>query len=222
MKVMHGKDIINIDSATLRERIAGYAGVVLDIGTGDGKYVYQCARAQPQQFYIGLDASPANLGEHAVKTRKKPARGGMPNVLYVIANAEQMPPELSGIASQLHIHFPWGNLLRGIVLGDEALLASIARAAVPAATLDILVNYTIFCEPIPQEVQDLPEMTAVYVDTVLRPAFARAGITIINQQRLANEAMKAIPTTWSRRLAYGKPAETLLIQARCDGLRIPD
>jgi 16S rRNA (adenine(1408)-N(1))-methyltransferase len=216
MKVMHGKDIIDMDSTTLRECIADYAGVVLDIGTGDGKYVYHQARAQPQQFYIGLDASPENLAEHARKTRKKPARGGVPNVLYVIANAEHMPPELSSIAHQLHIHFPWGRLLRGIALGDEALLSSIARAAVPAATLDILVNATIFCEPVPQEVQGLPEMTAAYVDTVLRPAFARAGITIINQQRLANEAMKTIPTTWSRRLAYGKPAETLFIQARCE------
>jgi 16S rRNA (adenine(1408)-N(1))-methyltransferase len=31
------------------------AGVIIDIGTGDGRFVYQSARRNPKKFYIGID-----------------------------------------------------------------------------------------------------------------------------------------------------------------------
>ena len=31
------------------------AGVIIDIGTGDGRFVYQSARRNPNKFYIGID-----------------------------------------------------------------------------------------------------------------------------------------------------------------------
>ena len=34
-------------------------GVVIDIGTGDGLFVYESARANPNKFYIGIDEGTA-------------------------------------------------------------------------------------------------------------------------------------------------------------------
>ena len=42
------------------------AGVVVDIGTGDGNFVYQAARENPTKFFIGIDA---NLRPLAVSRR---------------------------------------------------------------------------------------------------------------------------------------------------------
>jgi tRNA G46 methylase TrmB len=30
-------------------------GVIIDLGTGDGRFVYQSARQNPKKFYIGID-----------------------------------------------------------------------------------------------------------------------------------------------------------------------
>ncbi|MDQ3258004.1 MAG: hypothetical protein M3R15_29660 [Acidobacteriota bacterium] len=36
-------------------------GIVLDIGTGDGRFVYAYARQNPNKFFIGIDANPRPL-----------------------------------------------------------------------------------------------------------------------------------------------------------------
>ena len=56
-------------------------GVVIDIGTGDGLFVYECARANPNKFYIGIDANPRPLEKVSEKIHRNPAKRGLPNVL---------------------------------------------------------------------------------------------------------------------------------------------
>ena len=38
-------------------------GVIIDIGTGDGRFVYQSARQNPNKFYIGIDPNTRAAGE---------------------------------------------------------------------------------------------------------------------------------------------------------------
>ncbi len=213
VKVLRGKETITIDQATFLRLIAPYRGVVLDIGTGDGKFVYRQAQANPERFYIGIDSSPANLAEYATKITRKPAKGGLPNVLYVIANVEQLPVELHGCAAQITINFPWGSLLNGLVLGDVVVLQNIAAVAARPARLDIFINYSVFADPVPLDIVGLPDMTIEYIETVLRPRYAQAGIIIVERAYLGPEVMKQIPTTWSRRLAFGKRPQTVYLQA---------
>lgn len=35
-------------------------GVVIDLGTGDGRFVYRAARDHPGKFYLGIDANPGD------------------------------------------------------------------------------------------------------------------------------------------------------------------
>lgn len=215
MKVLRGKDIVEMSAAELQERVAGYRGVVLDIGTGDGKFVYRLAPSNTHLFYIGVDASAENLSEYATRIARKPARGGRPNVLYVLANVEAMPAALDNLASSLHINFPWGSLLKGLATGDEQTLQNIARTAAPRAALHMLINYAIFFDPVPLEVLELPALTDEYIDRVLTPLYARAGIAITGHTRVGKEVMKAVPTTWSKRLAYGRHPHTIAIESIC-------
>jgi 16S rRNA (adenine(1408)-N(1))-methyltransferase len=50
-------------------------GIIVDIGTGDGRFVYNAARQNPNKFFIGIDANTAGLKEFSTKATRKPAKG---------------------------------------------------------------------------------------------------------------------------------------------------
>lgn len=83
------------------------AGIVLDIGTGDGRFVFAAAKANPNRFYIGIDANAKPLEKRSIKITRKRAKGGMPNAMFVQAAVEDLPEELDGIASEIYVNFPW-------------------------------------------------------------------------------------------------------------------
>lgn len=211
---MRGKDIDTMSLPELRARIGAYRAVMLDIGTGDGRYVYRCAQARPDWFHIGLDASAENLAEYAVRIARKPARGGLANVLYVIDNIETLPEELHEIADEVHINYPWGSLLRGIILADATIMHNIAHSATATARIEVLINYNVFFDPVPLEILDLPEVTDEYIAGTLAAAYARHGLEITGVDRLGKAEMKDIPTSWSKRLAFGKKPHTVRLYLR--------
>src|SRR5688572_11197679 len=108
-------------------------GVVIDLGTGDGRFVYRAARRDPGTFYIGIDADAGALEKISEKIHRKPARGGAPNALFVQAAVESLPAELDGVADEVHVHFPWGSLLRAVATGDPAALRGLRRLCAPNA-----------------------------------------------------------------------------------------
>ena len=85
---------------------------MLDIGIGDGLFVYQYARRYPSKFYMGIDTNPRPLEKISEKIHRKPAKGGLPNVLFIQSSVEDLPAEFDGVADEIHIHLPWGSLLR--------------------------------------------------------------------------------------------------------------
>ena len=96
--------------------------ITVDVGTGDGLFVYKCAQRDPQRFFIGVDANRRPLEKISEKIYRRPAKGGLPNVLFVQAAVENLPAELQGIATEVHVQFPWGSLLRGVAAGDEIVM----------------------------------------------------------------------------------------------------
>ncbi|MCA1626211.1 MAG: class I SAM-dependent methyltransferase [Acidobacteria bacterium] len=84
-------------------------GIILDIGTGDGLFVYQSARRNPNKFFIGIDANPRPLEKVSEKIHRKPSKGGLSNVLFLQSSVEDLPSELDSVADEVHVHFPWGS-----------------------------------------------------------------------------------------------------------------
>ncbi len=102
METIRGKTSHILDLYGLSEQLAkGYRRVILDLGTGDGRYVRFLADKYPDWFIVGVDACRDNLRESSqIK---------LPNMLFVIANAQTLPHELSGLASHVTINFPRGQ-----------------------------------------------------------------------------------------------------------------
>ena len=72
-----------------------YAKTSVDVGTGDGRFAYHLASADPDRLVIGLDALAEPMGERAATAARKPAKGGRPNLLFVHAAIEALPAELA-------------------------------------------------------------------------------------------------------------------------------
>ncbi len=213
MIVVRGKQAEEMSAAALAETIAPYEGVVVDVGAGDGRFAYRYAQEQPESFVIGVDPVRENLRELSAKAARKPARGGLSNVLYVVASIEQVPPELRGIAGEIYVTLPWGSLMRGIILAEAAVLEGLASLAKDGAALHIVLNTRIFDDPVPLDVRDLPEVTPEYVRDVLAPAYARQGIEIRGVRFMDADEVAAISTTWAKRLSHRSPPRSVAIEA---------
>jgi 16S rRNA (adenine(1408)-N(1))-methyltransferase len=160
-----------------------------------------------------MDATCEHLADYSARIGKKPSRGGLPNALYVLANAESLLPELAARASDITINFPWSSLLAELVLGEPQLLASITRIARPGASLNIIINLAAFAPPVPLELRAIPVPTVEYISTVLKPHYAACGINIQHVEIMGKQEMLRIGSDWAQRLAYGRAPQAVHISA---------
>ena len=175
-------------------------GVIVDIGTGDGRFVSTAARANPSKFYIGIDANAKPLEKISMKATRKSAKGGLPNVLFVQAAVENLPEELNETADEIHIHFPWGSLLRAVVLGDETVLASLRRICAPECLIEIIVGIAEERDKSEIERLKLPKLSPDYLEKVLIPKYKTAGFEILDNGILNSSDWSKLETSWARKL----------------------
>jgi 16S rRNA (adenine(1408)-N(1))-methyltransferase len=176
----------------------------VDIGTGDGRFVSRAARENPRKFYVGIDANAKPLEKISMKATRKPARGGLPNVLFVQAAVEDLPEELEGTADEIHIHFPWGSLLRAVVCGDEAVLCSLRRISAPGCLLEIVIGI----DPVRDQTEiarlGLPSLTEDYLDGVLIPKYRAVGFELVKSGEMGVGKWSKLETSWARKLQGGE------------------
>lgn len=193
----HCQEITTDELDKLITHIANQPDVLIDLGTGDGRFVLHTARAHPARYVIGIDACRDNLYEASRRARA--------NALFLIANICSLPAELAGLASAITINFPWGTLLAGLLEEDSPLLASLARLARPGAALEVRLNggalaeagYSL--EAGGEEVRRLARL---------------AGFQVGAPLPLAAGDLRAYPTTWAKRLAFGRDPRALYLAGR--------
>ncbi len=172
----------------------------MDIGTGDGRFVYRLAQQNPNRFYIGIDANAAALKEISTKAARKPARGGLANVLFLQAAVENLPEELNGAADEIHIHFPWGSLLRAVATGDKGVLENLRRICAPHCLLEIVIGIDQERDKSEIERLGLPQLTTEYLKKVLTPKYNSAGFEAIESDVLSSADWSRLETSWARKL----------------------
>ena len=174
--------------------------MVVDIGTGDGRFVYQSARQNPSKFYIGIDANAKPLEKISMKATRKSAKGGLPNVLFVQAAIENLPEELNETADEIHIHFPWGSLLRAVATGDEAVLNSLCRICAPKCLVEIVIGIDEERDKSEIERLGLPRFSSEYLENILLPKYQSAGFEILERGTLDSSDWSKLETSWARKL----------------------
>jgi 16S rRNA (adenine(1408)-N(1))-methyltransferase len=187
---------------------------VIDIGTGDGLYVYQSARSNPRKFYIGVDASPRPLEKVSEKIHRKPAKGGLPNALFVQAAVEDLPSEQDGVADEVHIHFPWGSLLRAAATGDRLVLQNLRRICSPGALLEVIFGL----DPDRDRTEiirlGLESLSVAYIDSTLTAKYREAGFEVLERGELPSSAWPQLQTSWAKRLQGNSGRSVFCLVAR--------
>ena len=174
---------------------------MIDIGTGDGLYVYQAARLNPTKFYIGVDANPRPLEKVSEKIHRRPLKGGLPNALFIQAAVEDLPDELDGVANEVHVHFPWGTLLRGVATGDAAVLGNLRRICAADALLELVIGLHPERDRLEMERLGLRPLSIEYIDSELTPLYRNVGFEIIERGVLSPRQQAQLKTTWAKRLS---------------------
>lgn len=196
MERIRGKTSAEIDADGLAAGVAGYGDVLIDVGTGDGRYVLHVARTCPTWFAVGVDACRDNL--------RRASRRAPGNALYVIANALALPGELDGTASKITINFPWGSLLKGLLDGDPMLLEGLLSIARPGAALEVTLNAGALAEA---------GHTLESGGARVRQALHEGGFDVGDPVRLDARELRQCRTTWAKRLAYGRDPHAVCLRA---------
>lgn len=212
MRILQGTKVSEAPAGWREALLASQREVVLDIGAGDGRFVYESARADRTRFYLALDADASALAEYSFRASRKPARGGVENACFVVAVAQEPPPELVGLAHRLCVNFPWGSLLRGLLTPEPQTLAALSCLGRPGAAFDFVLCYDPGHDRGAFAGGALPELSLAYVDAALLPAYAEAGLDLTERRLLSREEALAIPSSWGRRLLHARPREVYLLQ----------
>jgi ubiquinone/menaquinone biosynthesis C-methylase UbiE len=189
-------------------------GIIIDIGTGDGLFVYQCARQNPTKLFIGIDANPRPLEKISEKIHRKPAKGGLSNAIFLQSSVEELPSELDGIADEVHIHFPWGSLLRAMATGDSLVLRNIRRICSSGALLEVVIALDPERDRSETERLGLPIITNEYIVSTLMPKYADAGFEIIENGAVPPTEWPALHSSWAKRLKGSDKRDLMYIIAR--------
>jgi 16S rRNA (adenine(1408)-N(1))-methyltransferase len=207
MRTIRGKEDRELDPAGLAAWTARFRDVIVDLGTGDGRFVRHLAQRCPTLGVIGVDAAQANL---SANSRRAPD-----NALFVVADALALPADLRGLATRLTANFPWGSLLHGLLDGHAGLLAGLAAIGRPGASLEVRLN----AGALREAGWELAAGGERVAETLARYGFAVNQVFVMPPNQL-----RAFPTTWAKRLAFGREPRAIGIGAalahRADGLAV--
>jgi 16S rRNA (adenine(1408)-N(1))-methyltransferase len=198
VEILQGKHSRPVDAAGLAVVLNGYREILIDLGTGDGRFVLHAARQQPALFVLGVDACRENLRD---ASRAAPA-----NALFAIANVASaecgLSAEIPGLAARVTINFPWGSLRDGLLHGDARLLSTLDAMMRPGARLEVRLNASALAEA-GWELGAGGEQVA--------QTLVSAGFRVCAARRLNAAALRSLPSTWAKRLAFGRSPEAMYI-----------
>jgi 16S rRNA (adenine(1408)-N(1))-methyltransferase len=194
METIQGRRSHHLNLNGFKCRLANYSRFILDLGTGDGRYVRTLAGRHPDQFFVGVDACRENLHEYS--------RAKLKNMLFVIASAQDLPGEFNELFSQVTINFPWGSLLESLLSGDPCLMRGLLSISRPGAQIEIHLNGGALAE------------TGTSLDAGAERIYGNMnmyGWKLKGPHPMNDLALRGFPTTWAKRLAYGRDPRAIVL-----------
>lgn len=148
------------------------------MGTGDGLFPYHYAREQPHRFFLGIDANGRPLEKISEKIYRKPAKGGLLNLLFVQSAVEDLPSDLDGIVEELHVNLPWGSLLAAVAGTNDLGLTNLRRICANSAVMRVTVALDSQQDASAIQRLQLPALSLEYIDGTLNTIYRASGIRV--------------------------------------------
>jgi 16S rRNA (adenine(1408)-N(1))-methyltransferase len=208
-----GNKKIELTEEKLLDHSKEYDEVVLDIGTGDGRFVYKNALENTGKLFIGIDPAEKQMEVFS----KKAARKKVYNAMYLVGSIELLPFDLLEFADHIHIILPWGSLLKNIVDPDRDIVKKLSSLLKINGNLTIILGYDPNFEPSETQRLGLKEINKEFVNDNVVPKLIEYGNLALQQQKvLSKEELFEFETTWSKKLTFGSERPLFqLIFKRC-------
>ena len=157
---------------------------------------------------IGVDAAVEGLREMSRRLAAKPARGGLANALCGRLALADTPGELAGLADSVTVLLPWGGLLAAVARPEIGGLARLRGLCRDGAELRVVFGYGPQADAGPIGELALPGLSEANL-AALEARYREAGFGV-RARRVPLEVVRALPTTWAKRLAFSGHARTFV------------
>ena len=200
MRLVIGNKQKEISEKEVKKITEGFKRVEIDLGTGDGRFVFKNAVISPETLFIGIDPSEKQLEIYS----RKAVRNKLKNVLFVVGSVENLPSELFSSANRLYITLPWGTLLEKIVKPTKSKISELAGILKSNGEMEIILGYSPEFEPSETKRLDLPTIDDMLMTNSIVPVFKSCGFELIKLENINKEQLKDVETTWAKKLKFGK------------------
>jgi 16S rRNA (adenine(1408)-N(1))-methyltransferase len=143
---------------------------------------------------IGVDPNAAGMRDASRLAARRPEKGGLPNALFVLAVAENLPAELDGRIDELQVALPWGSLLRGAARAEPWFVDAMHRVLRWGAEVRIMLSVTDRDSALGLPVLDARSLEA------LAATYRALGFTPIEARAATPDDVHELGSGWARRL----------------------
>jgi 16S rRNA (adenine(1408)-N(1))-methyltransferase len=220
MKTVKGNKIIEISRSEFEDTLKKFDKVHIDLGTGDGRFVFENGKLHPKTLFIGIDPSQKQLEIYS----KKSVKSKMDNVLFIVGSIEKLPDEIGAwenkvstqeIADEVSVLLPWGSLLQAVAAPNTQLLKNITSLVKRGGRLIMLLGYTAETDPGETWRLRLPILSDQHLESIVIPALQKSGFELSGKRLIENNIeLKGFPSSWSKKLAFGKPRSLYFMEFR--------
>lgn len=208
LRILKNKKIIEINKIEdLNTAINQYKEIHIDLGTGNGKFIYDLAVKDPNNLFIGIEPIASNLYEYSKKANKNKLN----NLIYIISSIENLGDDINGMADKVYINFPWGSLLEVIVKDLPELLNKISLLGKSGSEFHFTFAYSAIHEPVEIEKRNLPILTEEYLFTNIKKIYFKAGLSVETCINITPQEVNKFGTLWARKLFLGKSRDVYKI-----------
>lgn len=171
---------------------------ILDIGTGDGRYVYKSALANPKHLYIGIDPA-SNLKEYQREINRKKLK----NAILINSSIENFNLRDLKSLDQINIILPWGTLLKYTVTVDTNFFERLLEWLKTGAEVEIIFGFNEELEEKETKRLNLTELTDHEINFIKEKYQNLKGYKLIEFKELTNKDLINFETTWAKKLSFG-------------------
>lgn len=183
--------------------------IIIDLGTGDGRFVYKKALNNPENFYYGLDPAPSQFKDY----QRKINRRKLNNIKLIQGSVEDLPTYLKNSADKIYVNLPWGTLLQNLVKGKVESIISLLKNNL--GTIEIILGYDENFEPTETDRLELPKLKKELLEKSLIKSMNKKGFDLISFEDISKDDLKKLETSWAKKLSFGNPRKIFkLIFAR--------
>lgn len=187
-----------IDKKSFENFCSKFEKVILDIGTGDGRFVFKNALKDVKNLYIGMDPAEQQLKIFSKKVNKK----RLNNSLFIVGSIENTPPELFSLIDRIFINLPWGTLLEKIVKSENSSVKNLHNLLKDEGEIEVIFGYLPELEPSETKRLDLPKINGDFDVQQIFSSFKK-HFTIVEMLRLNKKDLGKLETTWAKKLRFG-------------------